>query len=56
MTVDQIQDTKLAIKILRDALERCTHYYKYGIPLDASVPLWNAANFLWRQLPKEARE
>lgn len=51
-----IQATKDAIEILRQALKRQNEYYKHGVYLEASIPVWNAANFLWRSLPKEDRE
>jgi hypothetical protein len=56
MTKEEIESTKEAIRVLRKALERMSNHYKYGIPLDASIPIWNAANYLWRSLPKEDRD
>ena len=53
MTSEQIVATKDAIEVLRDALRRAEG--KYGLWPDASVPIWSAANYLWRSLPPQER-
>ena len=55
MTRAEIDATNDAIEILRASLKRLKDGNKHGVCLDASVPLWSAANYLFRSLPIEER-
>ena len=55
MSREEIEDTKEAIEVLRQALKRQSEQYKNGVYVAAAIPIWNAAGHLTRSMPREER-
>lgn len=55
MTQTEIDATRAAIALLKDALRRTCENRPKGVSIDITKWHWNAANYLFRSLPVSER-